>query len=574
MNRFTLLVAAVLGALSSAAAAQPRGRAPADSDSDAPAASPDGDGPEATNVAKFRLDDIIEAAIRLSPDIARARTDREIGLETAEAATKDQSWILQAGANGEIDAIGADTTGLEPLQVIKDSKVTAQMSLGRNLPTGGNISFEVGVTHEEKELNVTGDVLDQAQQMQPDCGTNVDVFCQNQAIAKLTYKQPLARGIGSDVALAPSRKAELSAVEATVKAQLAAEEMIKDIVSAYWDLAYAAYEVDVRAEALEAAREQDRLTRQEMRAGTASQNSLDSVTYELAVRDEALLTSKLAFEQKSLELRRKAGLEIGRRDIVVRPADPLEIDNSDWNVDDVLAKSHKVNRQIASLVIEKKIADVDVDVAHNGLLPQIDLNLSGALTGTGATAGDSFGGVGGGNGFGYQVVAGLSMSFELSGSARAAHNAAVAKRRQVDITRIDTEHQIDSQVVSSVRTLVSDKTRIALMEKAIRIANENLKAERANFMASRSTNFQVMQRQTQVLEAELKRGRAVADHRIAVAQLQYLSGTLLDAYRVHVRGSSETSSITTDDSAAPAPRAARTRSARTARADRAARDDQ
>src|SRR4029078_10991941 len=116
---------------------------------------------------------------------------------------------------------------------------------------------------------------------------------------------------------------DLTAAETTIKAQLAAEEMIRDLVAAYWELSYAAYEVDVRAQALELARKQDQLTRQEMRAGTATQNAIDAVTYEIAVRDEALLTSKLAFEKKSLEMRRKAGLEIGRRDIVVRPSEPL-----------------------------------------------------------------------------------------------------------------------------------------------------------------------------------------------------------------------------------------------------------
>ena len=95
--------------------------------------------------------------------------------------------------------------------------------------------------------------------------------------------------------------------------------------------------------------------------------------------------------------------------------------------------------------------------------------------------------------------------------------------------------QIDAEVVSAVKVLISGRTRVALTDKAIAIAEDNVKAERANFLAQRSTNFQVMQRQTQLIEARLRRGRAVADYRIAVAQLQYLSGTLLDAYRIHVR---------------------------------------
>lgn len=545
MNRFALLVAAALGALNSVpAAAQPRGRSQANTpapQAQREEADDDGDGPEARGVALFKLDDIIEVAVRLSPDIARARADREIARGSAGAARKDQAWVLSASANYQRDAVGADTptNRLEPLQVVADDKATGSLGLGRNLPTGGNIAVELGLSHERRELNVTGEVLAQVGMTQSECGENVDIFCQDQATARLSLKQPLARGLGSDVALAGERKADLAAAASTVKAQLAAEEMIRDLVSAYWELAYAAYEVDVRAQALDLARKQDQLTRQEMRAGTATQNAIDAVTYEIAVRDEALLTAKLTFEKKSLEMRRKAGLEIGRRDIVVRPSEPLEVDNEDWSVDEVLAKSHKINRQLATIVLEKKMADVDVAVTHDATLPQIDLSLSGALLGTGDTSSGAFSGVGGGDGFGYQVVAGLSMSFELSGAAKAANAAALAKRHRLDVDRVDLERQIDAEVVSSVKVLMSGRTRVALTDKAIAIAEENLKAERASFLAQRSTNFQVMQRQTQVIDARIRRGRAVADYHVAVAQLQYLSGTLLDAYQVRVRARSE-----------------------------------
>ena len=539
MNRFTVLVAAVLAAVYAApATAQPRGRSQANAAASRQPAPDDGDGPEARGVALFKLDDIIEVAVRLSPDIAKARADRDIAQGSAGAARRDQSWVLTANASFQRDALGADTPDerLEPLQLLADEKTSGTLGLNRNLPTGGNVAVELGLVHEHRELNITGEALTQAAGMtQSECGENIDIFCQDQASARLTLKQPLARGLGSDVALAPQRKADLAAAQATVKAQLAAEQLIRDVVAAYWELAYSAYEVDVRADALDIAKKQDQITRQELRAGTATQNALDAVAYEIAIREEALLVSKLAFEKKSLDLRRKAGLEIGRRDIVVRPGEPFEIDNQDWNIDEVLAQSHKINRQLATVVLEKRIADVDVDVAHNAMLPQIDLNLSGAVQGFGDTASAAFGGVSGGDGFSYSVTAGVTFSFELSGAARAAHTAALARRHRLDVDRVDIERQIDAEVVSSVKVLMSGRTRVALADKAIAIAEENVKAERSAFLANRSNNFQVMQRQTQLIEARLRRGRAVADYRVAVVQLQFLAGTLLDTYRIHVR---------------------------------------
>jgi outer membrane protein TolC len=562
MKRFTSLAAAVatvFGTLTSLpAAAQPRGRSQANTGSapDAPA-DDDGDGPEAKAVATFKLNDIINVAVRLSPELARAVTNRDAAREEAIAAGKDQAWRLTAEANVEVDAIGADTAtdALAPLAPLSSQKISGSIGLGRKLPTGGEIGLKLGLTSQHQELNVTGEALAQQSaptQLQSQCGENADVVCQVQASASLSFKQPLLKGLGSDVALAPEHKAEIAAAKATVEGQLAAEKMILDLVTAYWDLANASYEVDVRAESLDLARKHEQLARQEIRSGQTEANALDTVNYEIAVREEALLTAKLTFEEKSLDLRRKAGLEIGRRDIVIRPADPLELDGQEWDVDQVIAQSHRVNRQLAVITLDKKSADIEVDVTRNATLPEINLSLQLGLLATGDTAADAFDGlsgnsnnnnsaVGGMNpisspGFGYQVMGGLTMTFELSGAAKAAHAAALARRHLLDIERVDKEREIDAQVVTAAKAVMSDRTRVALADKAVGIAENNVKAERAKFVTNHgSTNFQVMQVQTKLVEARLRRGQAVAAYRTAVAKLQFLSGTLLDAYRIRIR---------------------------------------
>src|SRR5215468_1079759 len=134
MNRFTSLVAAVATLTSLPAAAQPRGRSQANVPS-APPAEDEGDGPEAKGVALFKLDDIIEVAVRLSPDIARAKTDREVARASATAAGKDQQWVLSANANYEVDAIDADTPTdqLAPLAQLSQTRVNGTLGIGRNL---------------------------------------------------------------------------------------------------------------------------------------------------------------------------------------------------------------------------------------------------------------------------------------------------------------------------------------------------------------------------------------------------------------------------------------------------------
>jgi outer membrane protein TolC len=176
---------------------------------------------------------------------------------------------------------------------------------------------------------------------------------------------------------------------------------------------------------------------------------------------------------------------------------------------------------------------VDLAVAQDQVRPQLDLTLSGALLGQGEGAAEALGSVS----EGYEVTVGLNLSFELSGAASKQRDAARARRKRIEIDRKDLERQIETQVVTAVHGVTSARTRVMLAEKAIDVAEENVRAERASFMASRTTNFQVMQRQTELVEARLRRGRAIADWHKAVAQLQFLSGIILDQYRVGVRPS-------------------------------------
>ena len=500
-----------------------------------PSKKDDSDGPELAALP-IKLDDVIEAAIQRAPDLMRAKTDRAAAAGDAGAARHGQAWSLGGNVDYTRNA-QADHVDVAPFGQVADDKITAALSLGRKLPSGGEISFQLGLIRDLTEINVPANfqaILDG--QQNPAAATQVgtpgdiDHIEASQAKIGAKLKQPLLRGLGSDVALAEERKADLNLAVATIKTQLAAEEMIKDLVSDYYELQYAAYEVDTRAESLALARKQEQFTREEIRAGVAPMSQLNTVTYEIMTREEALLRAQQTLSVKSLDVRRKAGLEIDRRNIVLRPGEPFEIGSDDFDVEETIQRAHHANRRLVTLALQKKASDVDVTVAKNGMLPQLDATLSGAIVGSGSDPGAAFNSIG--NVDGFEVMAGLTFQIELSDAPKHNYEAAVARRHKLDIDRDDLERQIDVEVSNAVQSVKSARKRVALKDTAIVVASENAQAERLNFQATHSNNFQVMQRQSQLLDARLGRGRAVADYRIAVAQLQFLSGTLLEQYGV------------------------------------------
>ncbi len=500
---------------------------------------------EASAVFPINLDELIEVSVRLAPELARSKADRATAQGNAQAARKPQEWVVTAEGKIERFAIAGDVE-VGAFQIVGENTLTAKVGIGRNIPTGGNVGINFSVTDKTREFQLPaglGGVIDPAIQTQIDnnqldLGTAItDTSTVIETKAELIFKQPLARKFGSEVALADEKKGDLQFAAQTIKTQLAAEEMLKDVVIAYWELAYASEEVDIRQESLGLVKKQEELTRTELRTKLAPGNALSQVLFEVASREEAVLAAQGTWEKKSLELRKRSGLEINRRDLVIKPKDKFEVGNDEWDADDVLVRARKSNRKVASLILDKRAADVDVKVAKNGMLPQVDLTLSGALIGAGNNTNAAFSNAANSNS--YQVLGSLTVNFEIGGAAKGAHDAATSKRHKIEVDQADAERQLQTDVVAAANAVKAARNRVSLADTAIDAAKKSEVAERENLRTGYGTNgatyATLFQRMNDVVNARLRRARAVADYHIAVANLQFHGGMLLEQYRVNVR---------------------------------------
>jgi outer membrane protein len=504
-----------------------------DTDDEAAITSPG----EANQALAITLQDVLNFAVRLSPDLARARVDRTTAWHQAAAAHHSQSWTVTASTSYNKNSTD-DTVEVPLYGVVEQDAISATLGFGRNLPIGGSFTIQTGIQDQHTQYALTDTTIQNtaaaatssmgSASMAPD----EDAY-NTQTSVGATLKLPLLRGFGS-IATVDIDKAELNATEATVKAQLAAEDLVKDLVTAYWELAYSTYELDVRVKALELAKKQEDLTHEQIRAGAAQESALRQVKYELMTREDSKLQAESDVAKKSMDLRQKVGLQVARRDVVLHPAEDLMggIGNEEFDVGEILEKARVSNRKLATIAIEGKLADLDVKVADDASKAQLDLQLQGAFLGNGESAAESLGSV---FSTGYQVSASLNFSWEVGSAAKRGRDAAESKRRRVNIDRADTLRQIESQTALAVQQVHAARQRVDLETEAMQVAELNAHDEKMNFVAGKADNFKVLQRQTELTEARLKYGRAVVDYHIAVAQLQYLSGYLLPQYGIDVR---------------------------------------
>jgi hypothetical protein len=235
-----LLLTTLIGSLPEATAERKRKRRVAEDEvQTSKEEAEDQDGFEATAVLPIKLDELVEVAVRLAPELARSKNDRLASKGDAQAARKDQQWGVTIKGQFERFATSPDVE-LGAFQTVAENKLTANVGVGRNLPTGGNVNFEVGIVRIVRELEIPAGLNSIGNMtMIPteiDCGVAIcDTFGIVQTQAKMTLTQPLARKFGRDIALANETKGDLAMTDQTVKTQLVAEEMLRDLVTGYWE---------------------------------------------------------------------------------------------------------------------------------------------------------------------------------------------------------------------------------------------------------------------------------------------------------------------------------------------------
>ncbi|HVV85650.1 MAG TPA: TolC family protein [Kofleriaceae bacterium] len=512
-----VLVFTMVAPVALPAAAGPRDRHRDHGDDDG-ADDRDHRAPGAGDVQIVSIEELVAVAIRQSPTLAEVSARRRIRHAAAGNAGIIDEWQLTATAG--LDRNNAELEPTEPYTLTRDDRLRGTVELERNLPTGGLVGVRVGGTRVRQNFDPRpGAMLDPVET----AGTSV--------VAGATFRQPLVRGLGPGAARAERHKADLDADSGEQQAEVEAGTFVRDLVAAYWELAYAQEELRTARESLDLANEQLAQTRAARGAGGVAENALNAVKYQAAVREEAVLRAQLDVEARSLDVRMLVGLDVGVDQVQIQPADALSMEGKDLTVDEALGLG--LGGDNPALVVaraQQQMAEIDVDVAQDRARPRLDLDVDGALVGTGLAASDAFSALRSANG--YEVGATLTFQLSLGRGGAAGVRAAELARSEVKVDRATLERTLTTQIITAVHQVDGARERAALAAKAIDVAGDNLKAERALFLAGRTTNFDVLQRQAELADAQLRLARAQADYHQSRATLQLLTGTILDEYRI------------------------------------------
>jgi outer membrane protein TolC len=474
------------------------------------------------------LPDLLQQAVRQAPALQSAKIDVEIAEAQLAQTWERHAFRLQAQGTGN------RTVSFFLGNVSSSRAYGGTADLTRVLPTGGTVDLHVGAQYAASPS------------FDPITFQPITAKSWTETVA-LSISQPLLKGAGSRLYDAAEARATLVRDYDLLSRRLAAIQTVQAVISGYWDLVLAERQVAITEQSLALARERLRVTEIGAKGGKIADAEIPAVQQIIATREEDVLNGELAVLTASIALRRATGLPIGRGDLGLRVATDLDIREQPWDLQALLERAFGASPELAQLAKQDQVVGLDVWVTENGLLPQLDAALSAGPIGDDT---DGYGPSGAVSHHASPVTAfknlvaldqlaiqgSLTFSRSLSQwDVRGKVRELRAGREKVRVNAFDVRAQYAQAMARAVAQIELAQRRVVLSQRAIDLANENIKIETNRFNLGTRTNFDVLNRLEDLRQAELRKAQAMIDWHKAETAIQALTGDVLPAYGITVQ---------------------------------------
>ncbi len=355
----------------------------------------------------------------------------------------------------------------------------------------------------------------------------------------LTLTQPLLRGFGSDVTEAQIRIARNTDRIAALQLQSTLLTLVADVEAAYWDVVLAR-QVVVSSEWLVSVGIQVRDVLARRRGFDATLADYADAVATVERRQADLIDAQRAARKSSDRLKllmNDPGLPVGGDSVVVTSDSPVDAPMA-CNLRLAAATAVERNPGVAQAVVQIDSASINMTVADNGRLPQLDLTGQIGFNGLDGTLGNSWSDAVDGDFMEYLIGAAFSQPIG-NRAAEANYRAARLQRSQAAIGYATAVQKAVFEVRVALRDIAADY-RLISQRRAARLAQaENLRAllvlEETLAALTPEFLFLKFRRQDGLALAHIDEFRALTDYNSAIAELQRAMGTGLERNRIDIR---------------------------------------
>ena len=344
----------------------------------------------------------------------------------------------------------------------------------------------------------------------------------------------------------------LQGSRATFEAQVSVA--IQQVVAQYWNVVQARGNLDVAQKSLDAAQATYNHDKRALELGALPPLDIYRSESQVAGRRVSVIQSEYSLKQAEDAIRQTVGADLDPyfRALDLNLTERPEPEGELRNIDVATALQAALRKRPELEAAHQSLAndDTSIRLAHNNLLP--DLHLIGTYSGSGQ-GGNQYdlsvtppapgptGGLGDSLsqlfGFGYPSY-GVSLTLNLpikNRSAQAALGSALVSRSRDLYTERQIREQITYDVSNAVHQLEEAKINIAASKQAVDLARKTMAAEQRKYELGTGQIFLVLEAQTELAAAEQNLLQAEVSYRLAVAYVDYATGSLLEPYGVQIK---------------------------------------
>lgn len=332
------------------------------------------------------------------------------------------------------------------------------------------------------------------------------------------------------------------------RANFAAEvnNSILQAVGQYWAVVEAQGSLDVARSSMDAAEATYKRDKRALELGALPPLDIYRSESQVASRRVSVIQAEYALKQAEDALRMTIGADQDPYfqaldlDLTEQPDPQGELRTID--VATALQKAWVKRPEVDAARLALANDDTRIRLAHNHLLPELDLLGLYATNGLGGTQFTSTGqkmtssSISQLFGFGYPTYeAQLSLTLPIKNrAAKAELGSALVSRRSDLYSQRQLREQVELDVNNAIHQLEQAKLSIVAGKEALDLANKTMASEQRKYELGSGTIFLVLEAQTEVAAAQQTLLQAEVGYQLAVAGVDRATGELLEPYQVQI----------------------------------------
>jgi outer membrane protein len=496
------------------------------------------------NTIALSLNDAIKRALANNNDIEVARDDvrfAETQLRSLEGVY-DPIFSITPQYDKRITPQTSIFSGATSSGTTSQTVYTLSPTISKAFSYGGG-QYALSFANTKTITNATSSTLN-------------PIFASN---LSLSFSQPLWRNRSIDNNRRQIRVQKKRLAQSDADFRQRTIDVISQVQSAYWDLAFALRDQQIQLANVNLTRENLKMVEAQISVGVKAPLERAEVLTELATRESTLLsaTQTVSTAENNLKQLILKDTTSNEWSAQITPTDTPVVDVNPVNLNDAISEARKNRPDLQRLRIQREINDLDVQYFKNQTKPQFDLQATLATTGlagarcipdpasgktcpTAVPPANLVGGYGQdlNNLFGFStrnISLGVAIQIPLRNTTAKANLAgARIQREQLEASMRSQEQVAEVDVRNAAQAVESARLRVVTARTARENAEVQLQGEQRLYAVGRSTTFLLFQRENALANARDQELRAETDYNKARSSLQRATSTTLRANNVIV----------------------------------------